>query len=199
MSDTPTSTDNATIQEMRAQIDSLTRDLKAAPSAEELAALKSERDELKSKVTEAEREKMTEIQRLQSELEELKPFKDQATNLTQQWETVEKRAQSEYEGILAGVTDEAHRAAVERLSAQGSWMDRVDLARHAVSILPQPQPKAAGTVTQPDGSAGGDTPPTDGAKEKVDTKPEKVTSWNQAFAGVGAKVARASQFSKTQD
>jgi len=144
--------ENATIRQMRAQIEA---NAKAATDA----AARAEVAERALK--ERERAELAEVDRLKAEMADrdkqlaaLEPLRDQHGRFASALETY-------YQAELAAAP-EAAKERLERLSAQGSWADRLETLREAKALLASamppaaPTPKVGGTHTQP---PGGPPPP----------------------------------------
>jgi len=179
MSDTPTPQppavppevqDNSAIREMRAKIESEATARKAA---------ETEAAELKTRLTEIERSKLDELERVRLEKEDLaKTFGqtqselEQARNELGQFQTL---AEAEYNQLLATVPPEK-RAAVEGIAGSGTWADRLSKARSAMSLIGA-APVQVGTPGMPPASAPTATP---GAPEPFKFDP--ANAWNNTFA-----------------
>lgn len=150
----PTPPADNTVKEMRGRIDALTTQLKEAEGLKEKAALA---DQLQARLTEIERSKLEESDRLKLELADAQKKAGEADALRDEVGRFQSKAQGEYESIIASVPEEK-RAMVEALSKTGSWADRVDNLRNAMSLMgtppvvnPAPRPGAAPPANAPTG------------------------------------------------
>lgn len=169
--DQGTAQENATIRQMRAQIEAQT---KAAKEASDRANV------LQAQLTERERAEMAEIDRLKAEvgdrdkkIGELEPLRDEHGKFVSAFEAI-------YQNELALVPDDK-RAAVETLSKVGSWPERLDALRAAKGLLPSATPAApaaAGTRTLP---AGGAPPPAGDDKPKT-MDPKNPPPWRDVLS-----------------
>lgn len=142
--------DNATIRQMR----------EALEQANKRAA------EAEGKLKEAEREKLSEIERLRVENEELKPLRDEHGRFASTLEQL-------YTQLLESVPEDK-RAQVEALSATGGWDARLNSARAAISLLPTTAPAPAGTTTNPAQRA--KTPDIDALIAEAESKGDAMTA-----------------------
>jgi uncharacterized protein (DUF885 family) len=160
--------DNATIRELRAQIDASN---KAAREAAEKAS------QFETKLKEIERAKLDETERLKLEIADrdkqigdLAPIRDEHGKYVSVLEKL-------YTDELATVPEEK-RAAVETLSKHGTWADRLELLRAARGLVGAPA-HGAGTKTNPGGGAG------DPEKDKPRTfDPKNPPSWGGVLTPV---------------
>ncbi len=161
----PGEQDNATIRALRAEID-------AQKEAARTATAEAER--LKVAATERERAEMAEVDRLKAELSDAAAAKAEAQALRDE----QGRYQSAFEGLyqaeLAACPDDK-REGLSKLSASGSWPDRLEALRTARGLLTG-APATAGTTTQPPAAA----PP--GAPEPPPpVDPNRKPSWGDVF------------------
>lgn len=148
--------DNSTIRQMREKIESLQNDLKAS---------KEENSTLAEKVTAAEREKMTEIERLQAELGDNKNRIADLTAYQGKAEKYEGFAKQQYEQRLASAPEDI-RSRIEGLSSVGDWADRLGALDNALQLVDTVKPKSAGTKTEPAPPEGPNGEPTGGGKKE---------------------------------
>lgn len=141
--------ENATIRQMRDQIEASNR---RAADAEEA------RKQAEERATALEREKMDEMERLKAEradaekrIKELEPIRDEHGKYVSAFQNL-------YQQELQAVPEE-HRARLEKLSGTGTWADRVELLRDAKALISTPAeaPARFGTPTNP--PIPGATPP----------------------------------------
>lgn len=152
--------DNGTIQELRARVDELNKQVREVGETNQT---------LSQQLEEAKREKMTEIERIQSERDE---FKNRTADLSQYQSKAEKYEQTmqrQYEARLSSLSDDV-RAEVQSLSSVGDWADRVGALEAAVGLMAKVKPTKAGTNTDPGATPPPATPPTDGGKKPDEDK-----------------------------
>ncbi len=169
----PGAQDNATIRQMREQVDA------ANKAARDAAA---ERDALQARITERERAEMAEADRLKAELAdaqgqvaELAPLRDEHGKFVSAFEAL-------YNDELAAAPEE-QRAALGKLSASGSWPDRLEALRTAKGLLPSATPAAAGSMTNPAGGA----PTTPGLPEPQAFDWKNPPPWREVLSQPAAK------------
>lgn len=135
--------ENATIRQMREQI----------------ATEKRRADENAQKLTDIERGKLADTERLTLELADRDKKLTELGAKASKVDQYETAFQTLYTQELAGVP-EAARASVERLSKAGDWNQRLDALRDARGLLAPaaPVPPVAGTITQPTGGTPAPTP-----------------------------------------
>lgn len=151
--------DNATIRQMREQLDAATAKLKAL-----------------------EREKLTDTERiraenadLQKQLADLKPIQDEHKKLSGTLEDL-------YNQELAQVPEE-HRERIKRLTSHGGAAERLQNLRDARALIPAAPapPERAGTPTQPPSPGPGGKPPgTPPPAAPFD--PKKPPSWRTVLS-----------------
>lgn len=150
MADEPTTPpadpgDNAAIRAMREQIKTLEADARRAKD------LETQLSEAQSKLTEIERAKLEENERLKLDLADARKAKEEteaaAAQLRDENGRYQSSFQSQYEAELASV-DEEKRSTVEELSKTGTWADRYEAIKRAKALIPA-QPAQGGTVTRP--------------------------------------------------
>lgn len=166
----PIPADNSVIREMRQKIDSMASELKGL---EELKAKAKEADDLKAKLTEIERAKLDEIDRLKVEKDELTGKVKESESLKSQLDQFNKSFESMYRSELAGVPDD-QKSRAEKLSASGTWAERLEAIREVKELMPAAKLKA-GTATNP--TAPG---PTQAFQEAP--KPKEPKDWNTGFS-----------------
>lgn len=141
---TPPAGDSQAIRDLRAALDDHKR---------KLAEVSDRNKTLEKQITDAERAKLEDIERLKLELsdalQENERVKSSLEGGASRLERFEKTFSGLYESELATVPEE-HREKVAALSSAGEWDDRLTALRTAVSLLPTEQDrKHFGTTNSP--------------------------------------------------
>lgn len=168
-----TTADNSVIREMREQIRTLESKL-----GEESAA----RVQAQQRATQLEREKMTELERLQAELQDRTAAlaeRDhelaQVAPLRDEMGRYQSAAQQQYELELQGLPEDRREKAV-RLTSSGSWVDRLESLRD-LKEFGRLGPRVAGTRTH---SVVGAPEPAVHAPRQAFSKAE-IPGWSDAL------------------
>lgn len=164
--------ESSTIRQMREQIEKLTNDLKAERSTKE---------ELETKVKEAEQAQMTEIQRLQSQLEDQKKQTGELSSYRDKAAKFDEFAQKTYEKRLAEAPEDI-RDELAGLSQTGDWSDRLGSLENAFGLVSKVKPTKAGTNTEPGATPSSTPDPTEGGKKEEEPSFNPQISLAEAYA-----------------
>lgn len=126
----------------------------------DLAAAQAARTELEEKLKTAERARMDELERTKAELAETAKREQALKARDEQAKQYEGAFEALYKDELAALPDDK-RDRVAKLTAAGTWPERLSALREARALLGAP-PVVAGTSTQPPagGTPADQTPPT---------------------------------------
>lgn len=174
MSSTPPApAENATIRQMREQIDA---EAQARKDAE--AQLK----DVKEKLTAKEREELAENDRLKAELADAQQKLATSSNLEAQLAEANLTFQETYDGLLASAPDEA-KETLKQLSQNGPWPERLRQLKAGMKLANIATPVVqVGSSTQPT-AVTPPTPPSSGVPAVTEQAlpGNRIPSWNEAF------------------
>jgi len=145
---------------------------------EQIATEKRRADENAQKLTDIERGKLADTERLTLELADRDKKLTELGQRAAKVDQYETAFQTLYTQEMATVPETA-RASVERLSKSGDWNQRLEALRDARGLLAPatPVPPAGGTVTQPTGGAPAPTPqPNAGLQPAKPLTPQELAS-----------------------